>query len=132
MATPLSASAPGRPRRLAARLGVGAVTVLTGLLLSQQALASDDETSFSGTLHRGKVHSYVHYFGEESGDTLAWYFDNRSPAGKAILATCRPARPCHVTATTTSDKTKPADIPETTSGSWRVLSVTKVSRKAPD
>lgn len=112
------------------RTGLLAATLFAGLsLLTSPVLAGDEET-FSGKLTVTPKYSYLYYFGEESGDSAVWYFETTSDAGKAITAVCQNKRDCYVSGMTTSDRKKPKEIPETTSGSWRVVSVIKASRKA--
>lgn len=105
--------------------------MLATLLAGPAAWADDEGMSFSGKLTVGKRISYLYYFGEESGDSRVWYFDTRSPAGKAILAVCKPNRPCYGTGSTRLDTPPPKGLPEVTSGSERITRVSRVSRR-PD
>lgn len=46
--------------------------------------------TIAGEFNPGPKYSYLYYFGEESGDSLLWYFETRSPAGQMIAAACKP------------------------------------------
>jgi hypothetical protein len=85
----------------------------------------------AGEFTPGAKYSYLYYFGAESGDSVVWYFETQSPAGQMITAACKPKKQCYVTGGYLTDKKIPKEIPETTSGSWRLVEVTQASRKKP-
>lgn len=68
--------------------------------LSACILAALCATSYAspinGILETGKSASVIYEFSPESGDAIAYYFKNNTPAGKAILSNCLNEMVCSV------------------------------------
>jgi hypothetical protein len=80
-----------------------------------------------GILSVGEAFSYILYVGEESGDSIVWYFDTHSEAGKKILSVCKVKSNCIVQGSARIEVTVPAGMPEATSGTSKIISVSSVS-----
>ena len=96
------------------------------LTFSFSANAEDYQTEFSGVLKTGKQYSYIFYFGQESGDTVAYFFESKSKVGKKILSVCKNDKPCSGFGKTKLEDKIPKEIPETTSGTYKITSISKV------
>lgn len=90
---------------------------------------SATEEYIAGVLTIGKKASYILYFGEDSGDSVIWYFDTKSKVGEKILSVCRAKSDCFVYGSTQVEAKVPKEIPESTSGTSKIISVSKISRK---
>ncbi|NLQ04101.1 hypothetical protein [Cylindrospermopsis raciborskii] len=112
-------------RILWALLPTTLIALNAGDLLAQERFAGD----FSGDLKIGKTHSYVFYFGKESGDTVIYFFETQSPVGKKITRVCKQNTLCRGKAQLQVVKSIPKSIPESTSGTYKIISVSQVNGK---
>jgi hypothetical protein len=110
------------------------ITILTAFSLLYPikiAIAQENQSRFNGTLKIGQRYSYVFYFGQESGDTVIYFFETNSPVGKKITSVCKNNNPCSGLASLATGETNiPREIPESTSGTYRIISVSSVSSPA--
>jgi hypothetical protein len=101
------------------------IALNAGELFAQEKFAGE----FNGNLQIGKTHSHVFYFGKESGDTLVYFFETQSPVGKKIISICKRNKPCMGKAQLQIVKPIPKGIPESTSGTYKIISVSQVNGK---
>jgi hypothetical protein len=103
------------------------IALNTGDLLAQERFAGE----FSGDLTIGKTHSYIFYFGKESGDTVIYFFETQSPVGKKITRVCKQKKLCRGKAQLQLQVVQsiPKGIPESTSGTYKIVSVSQVNGK---
>ncbi|MBJ7899361.1 MAG: hypothetical protein GC158_05450 [Cyanobacteria bacterium RI_101] len=99
---------------------------MPALTWSLSANAEDYQTEFSGVLKVGKQYSHIFYSGKETGDTVAYFFENKSKVGQKILSTCKNNKPCSGSGNTEIEDKIPKEIPETTSGTYKITSISKV------
>jgi len=86
-------------------------------------------SNFAGKLTIGKKYSYIFYYGEESGDSIVHYFDTKSDVGRKIISVCKNFKnDCCGVATIDIDNKVPKGIPESTSGTSRIVAARKIKR----
>jgi hypothetical protein len=101
-----------------------ASSIALSSLLVCNANAANENQAFDGILKIGKQYSYIFYFGEQSGDTVVYFFDTNSAVGKKILSLCKNNSPCFGIGTLKSVTQAPVGIPETTSGRYKITAMT--------
>jgi hypothetical protein len=69
-------------------------SIALSTLLVCNASAANENRKFDGTLKVGKQYSYIFYFGQQTGDTVVYFFDTDSAVGKKILSLCKNNSPC--------------------------------------
>ncbi|EFA73755.1 hypothetical protein CRD_01069 [Raphidiopsis brookii D9] len=85
--------------------------------------------TLAGISRLGKPTPYVFYFGKESGDTVIYFFETQSPVGKKITRVCKQNTLCRGKAQLQVVKSIPKSIPESTSGTYKIISVSQVNGK---
>jgi hypothetical protein len=103
-------------------------TLLT-LLTGSPVIADEYQNEFNGVLKVGKQYSYIFYFGEQSGDTVAYFFKTQSAVGQQIMSVCKNNQRCSGNASLRMEDKIPKEIPETTSGTYKIISVSKLKSR---
>ncbi|BAZ90032.1 hypothetical protein NIES932_15190 [Raphidiopsis curvata NIES-932] len=101
------------------------IALHAGDLLAQDRFTGE----FRGDLKIGKTHSYLFYFGRESGDIVIYFFETQSPVGKKITRVCKQNKLCRGKAQLQLVQSIPKGIPESTSGTYKIISVSQVNGK---
>ncbi|HEY9799595.1 hypothetical protein [Anabaena azotica] len=113
---------------------IAILAAVNTLLVSEAVIANNHQhqQSFDGTLRIGKQYSYIFYFGEQSGDTVVYFFQTNSAVGRKIRSVCRNNRYCSATGSLQIQNSHqiPKGIPESTSGTYRVTSVSATSSRS--
>jgi len=73
------------------------------LLFTAFPAKAQETATWEGKLIVGQKNSAIIYYGEESGDLVAFCFRNASKVGQAIFAKCRNGNFCKVTGQVESD-----------------------------
>ncbi len=100
-----------------------ASSIVLSSVLVCNASAANENRAFNGTLKVGKQYSYIFYFGQQSGDTVVYFFDTDSAVGKKILSLCKNNSPCSGRGALKAVTEAPSGIPETTSGRYKIMAI---------